>query len=243
MPHASWGGPGLGRTVRVPVPGGGIQLNVHPEMETIFAELVRRLHDARTRARRPALMSSGGYVKRYISGTRTWSNHSWGLAADFNAGANPYSYVLRTDFPVEETRRIARELGFRWGHDYSGKKDPMHFEYAGSRDEAALLTRHLRGVAAPTPAPAPAPPQPAPVRPAPTPPEDEMRYPPTLKIGADGQAVRNLQGLLRAAGRTIEIDGSFGPGTDRVLREWQRAAGGEPDGSAGPWTWRTLLGV
>jgi hypothetical protein len=66
---------------------------------------------------------------------------------------------------------------------------------------------------------------------------------PTLRQGASGQQVRNLQGLLIAAGRQVSVDGAFGPATTRSLTDWQRAAGGAPDGVAGPWTWRTLLGV
>ena len=151
MPHSSWGEPGLSRTVKVPVPGGGIQLNVHPELEVIFKELVRRLHEARVRHGRGSLTSAGGYHKRKISGTDRWSNHSWGGAGDFNAPANPYSRNGVTDFPVDETRRIARDLGFRWGWDYTGKKDAMHFEYLGSRRDAAALTARLL---APPPAPA-----------------------------------------------------------------------------------------
>lgn len=66
---------------------------------------------------------------------------------------------------------------------------------------------------------------------------------PTLRRGSTGQQTRNLQGLLAAAGRATDIDGTFGPGTETVLREWQTAAGLAPDGICGASTWRTLLGA
>ena len=66
---------------------------------------------------------------------------------------------------------------------------------------------------------------------------------PTLSQGSSGQYVRNLQGLLLAAGRQLGLDGSFGPGTGAVLKEWQGAAGLVADGICGARTWSTLLGV
>lgn len=66
---------------------------------------------------------------------------------------------------------------------------------------------------------------------------------PTLSQGANGQAVRNLQGLLTANGRPLATDGAFGPGTAATLQAWQGAAGLVADGICGPRTWSTLLGV
>lgn len=66
---------------------------------------------------------------------------------------------------------------------------------------------------------------------------------PLLRQGSKGQAVRNLQGLLLAAARQVSIDGDFGPGTDRALRQWQTAAGLTSDGIAGNRTWGYLLGA
>lgn len=223
MPHSSWGQPGLSRTVKINVPGGGIQLNVNPELELIFQTLVDRLHEARVRNNRSPLTSSGGYNKRKISGSSTWSNHSWGLAGDFNAGSNPYSYLGRTDFPVDETRQIAKSLGFRWGWDYSGKKDAMHFEYMGSREDAARLTAQLRGASHPDPKPVPATPapapQPAPVRPAPapTPSVDWSRVMNDLSYLGFNQDDRDtrVRAFQTAAG--IKVDGDPGPETLRHM--------------------------
>lgn len=142
MPHASWGPPGVSRDglTRIDVPG--IPLWVRSEVAPLYRELVRRLPEARGPGA-PALSSSGGYIKRRIAGSATWSNHSWGLAADFNAPTNPHAAPMRTDFDPATARAIARELGMRWGGDYR-RPDPMHFEFMGSRDDAAEIARRLQ---------------------------------------------------------------------------------------------------
>lgn len=71
---------------------------------------------------------------------------------------------------------------------------------------------------------------------------DDLVFP-TLRRGDKGQSVRNLQGLLLAAGRTLKLDGDFGPTTERLVKEYQRATGLVVDGLAGTKTFRRLLGV
>jgi D-alanyl-D-alanine carboxypeptidase len=80
-----------------------------------------------------------GYSCRCISGSSTPSNHSWGLAVDINAPANPYTSPLVTDMP-SWMPDLWNEYGFRWGGDYSGSKDAMHYEFMGSVSDAANET-------------------------------------------------------------------------------------------------------
>jgi hypothetical protein len=58
--------------------------------------------------------------------------------------------------------------------------------------------------------------------------------------------VREMQGLLIAAGAMKDTpgnrDGIFGPGTLRVLQQFQAAHGLQADGRCGPQTWRALGG-
>ncbi|MCY0923742.1 DUF1906 domain-containing protein [Streptomyces sp. H27-G5] len=64
---------------------------------------------------------------------------------------------------------------------------------------------------------------------------------PTLRAGASGEAVTRLQRSLTAAlGRTVGIDGSFGPATERAARDYQTSRGLGPDGIVGPGTWSAL---
>lgn len=63
---------------------------------------------------------------------------------------------------------------------------------------------------------------------------------PVLQQGAEGYRVTALQRLLRHHGRTLSIDGSFGPETLSQVRGFQEAQGLAVDGSVGPITWRAL---
>lgn len=73
---------------------------------------------------------------------------------------------------------------------------------------------------------------------------------PVLKKGAKSETVKAMQQLLLAKGykmknglKTYSADGSFGKATENALKNYQRAKGLEVDGSCGPITWRSLLGL
>ena len=59
----------------------------------------------------------------------------------------------------------------------------------------------------------------------------------TVKKGSKGSTVKALQEKLG-----LSADGSFGPGTERALKEWQSENGLVADGIAGPATLQKLLG-
>ena len=66
---------------------------------------------------------------------------------------------------------------------------------------------------------------------------------PTLRRGSAGDAVRNLQGLLAAAGYRVSADGVFGRLTESAVRDFQRARALVVDGIAGPRTLEALRGI
>lgn len=80
----------------------------------------------------------GSYNVRKIDNSSRWSNHSFGAAIDINEKTNPYQSPLVTDMYPPAARAMAKKWGLRWGGGYSGKKDPMHFEFAGA--PAAMAT-------------------------------------------------------------------------------------------------------
>lgn len=63
---------------------------------------------------------------------------------------------------------------------------------------------------------------------------------PTLRSGATGEPVRQLQALLNAHGASLAVDGEFGAGTLRALLDFQRAKTNDADGWAGPLTYMAL---
>jgi peptidoglycan hydrolase-like protein with peptidoglycan-binding domain len=56
-----------------------------------------------------------------------------------------------------------------------------------------------------------------------------------LKRGLAGEPVRRLQAKLG-----VPVDGDFGPGTEKALKDWQRQKGLEADGIAGPDTFMAM---
>ncbi|GAB3716011.1 peptidoglycan-binding protein [Mariniluteicoccus flavus] len=63
---------------------------------------------------------------------------------------------------------------------------------------------------------------------------------PVLKQGTRSQHVTSLQLLLRAHGANIAVDGSFGPATEKAVKDFQRSKGLQVDGVAGPATLEKL---
>jgi hypothetical protein len=63
---------------------------------------------------------------------------------------------------------------------------------------------------------------------------------PLLRMGSKGAAVRELQVQLEGLGFLVEVDGDFGNGTRRAVREYQEMAGLKIDGVAGAATLRSL---
>lgn len=64
---------------------------------------------------------------------------------------------------------------------------------------------------------------------------------PTVQSGSTGEAVTRLQRALTAAlGRTVAVDGVFGPGTAQAARDYQSSRGLAADGIVGPATWGAL---
>jgi hypothetical protein len=74
--------------------------------------------------------SSGGYNYRPIRGSKKLSQHAFGTAIDINAADNPLGGG-KTNLPAN-IRELAAKHGLVWGGDFKGRKDPMHFEYAGT---------------------------------------------------------------------------------------------------------------
>ena len=87
-----------------------------------------------------------GYCFRMIRGTTDkLSNHSSGTAVDLNATKHPLGKV--GTFPAEKVpmiRALAKKYGLKWGGDYKGRIDEMHFEIELSEAKVAALIGSLK---------------------------------------------------------------------------------------------------
>lgn len=93
------------------------------------------------------VMDEWGYAYRPVRGfTNTLSNHSSGTAMDLNATDHPLG--VDHTFTEAEVAAIHQRLALydgciRWGGDYSGRKDSMHFEINAPLAECEVKARKL----------------------------------------------------------------------------------------------------
>jgi hypothetical protein len=90
-------------------------------------------------ARGYPLKSGGGFNYRNIRGSKTTlSQHAFGNAIDINPEDNPLGSAANNLPP--DIAEIAARHGLVWGGNFKGRKDPMHFEWAGGGDTGTAGT-------------------------------------------------------------------------------------------------------
>ena len=107
--------------------------------------------------------TAGTFNPRKIAGSNRWSNHAFGAAIDINADDNGFNKG-HGNIPVPMIAAFKAQ-GARWGGDYRGRTDPMHFEFCASGEPQQSFEAWLAhyGVGGPAAQPAPQP-QPQPSR-------------------------------------------------------------------------------
>jgi hypothetical protein len=166
-----------------------------------------------------------GHSYRVISGSTSLSNHSSGTAIDLNAPRHPLG--RSGTFSATQRSHIRSILNscngvVRWGGDYSGRKDEMHFEInvRPGDPRIAQLVKKIGGASNPTPAP--------------------IAWT-TVKRGASGFRTTAIQHLLRQRGYSLSVDGVFGVGTEGEVKAFQASRRLVADGVVGPKTWTALV--
>lgn len=168
------------------------------------------------------------------------SCHSSGTAVDANAPKHPNGrYPTFTARQITEIRHILAEVDHvvRWGGDFHGTKDTMHFEIVGN---LAAVQRVAKKIQAHHAAAAKAGPQARiqkreAAKPLGTPVDKVL-----LHVGMKGTTVKTAQQLLIKHGIHVVADGDFGHGTERGVMAFQRSKRMTPDGKIGPKTWAAL---
>lgn len=90
-----------------------------------------------------------GYAPRLIRGSSSVSNHASGTAIDLNAPAHPLGTNPRANYSRKQIRRIRRIVRrskgvIRWGGDYHGRKDGMHFEINAGHAATGRFAKKVR---------------------------------------------------------------------------------------------------
>jgi hypothetical protein len=133
------GWPNAQTSKMVTVSAAGVKVRVRREIATLVQTLM--LISAK-RGYKFKVGACWGFADRAIRGTKTPSNHSWGLALDWNSEDNPQGRPFTTDLPPAMVHDW-ENCHFYWGGRYQNSlPDPMHFEYIGRpADVAADLKR------------------------------------------------------------------------------------------------------
>lgn len=92
------------------------------------------------------VLDDWGYAYRPIRGYTSWSNHASGTAMDLNATDHPLG--VRGTFTAAEKSGIHQRLklyagAIRWGEDYTGRVDGMHYEINASLATCERTARRL----------------------------------------------------------------------------------------------------
>lgn len=72
----------------------------------------------------------GSFNYRLIRGSSALSNHSFGIAIDIAPSGNALG-VTKGKMPPFAVKAF-KDVGARWGGDYKGRKDWMHFEFVSA---------------------------------------------------------------------------------------------------------------
>lgn len=137
-----WPAGDIGRTSTRPVPGSAVKLRVVKGaagdlllwVAHLFDTMVEDIDD-------PGVPNDWGYADRPVRGGSDTSNHASGTAIDLNANRHVLGTPASASFSaaqIKAIRAIVHACGglVRWGGDYTGRKDPMHFEITGGTTEA-----------------------------------------------------------------------------------------------------------
>ena len=139
---------------------------------------------------------------------------------------------INADCDRDDAQAVTRKVN----GGLNGLSERIAFTQKAKTAVARLQAVQLSGAAPAADAPAAAA-SPAAASPGPGP-AGQTR--PVVARGSQGDAVIQLQNLLRDADFAVAVDGDFGPGTEVALTRFQSENKLDSDGIVGPQTWAAL---
>ena len=123
-----------------PIPGTKLKIRcadvVAPLLVTFAAEFNQHVEPIDG-----GILDDWGYCFRNVRGTTDkLSNHASGTAIDLNATKHPLG-ASGTFTPMQTVliQALSKKYGLKWGGDYKGRKDEMHWEIDLTPEKASAL--------------------------------------------------------------------------------------------------------
>lgn len=195
------------------------------DVHTVLQYVAQQLHNRVEPVYAPGFHAADdwGYSYRINRNANNLSCHASGTAIDYNATRHPNGKSgTFTAAQVREIRKILAEVGVvHWGGDFTGTKDEMHWEIAGTAAQVAAAAAKIRGGAT----------------------GSAVAGDGILEKGDSGESVKSLQRVLNAWYPNdihLTVDGDFGDATETAVKLFQSKAKLDADGVAGPATLAAL---
>jgi hypothetical protein len=218
------------------VPGSKVTVNIRKGDVSVVLLDFAGWYNANIEALRQS--DTGGYNCRDIEGSSTLSNHASGTAIDLRWNDHPRG-KRNAGFNSTEISKINNKLKeyggvIRWGNNYNGTPDAMHFEINAGSAAVKKQADRIRAKGKPSTGGGSSKPSGSLPHYA-----DGSRENSRSKnnVGTD---VKTLQVFIGSA-RCGSPDGHYGPNTERGVRWYQDMRGLSVDGVAGPHTWAPIL--
>lgn len=214
------------------VPGGKISMR-KGDVATVLSYVANRFHSEVEPLKWPG---NWGYAERKIRGGSSLSNHASGTAIDLNA---PAHYLgARGTFSAKQVRAIRRILNdcggvIRWGGDYRGRKDEMHFEINAGTAAVARVAKAIRAGKKPGPSGGAVS---GGGSSSPTY-KTVSGSTPLVKLYHKGEPVKRIQAAVG-----VKADSYYGPDTVKAVKAFQKAHKLDADGIVGDKTWAAING-
>lgn len=144
MPHSQNGYPAndINQTTVYDVPGSERDLRLRKGPAGALLAAFAAAFDADVEDIDAGQPDDWSYAERPIRGGTELSNHASGTAIDLNALRHPLG-VTGTFRPeqIKALRKLLSRFGYaiRWGGDYQGRKDEMHFEVVVNEDRCRKI--------------------------------------------------------------------------------------------------------
>lgn len=222
------------------VPGTSVKLNLRKgDVSVVLLDFAAWFN---THVEKLVQAQCGGYNCRVIAGSSTTSNHGSGTAEDLNWTKHPQG-KRHAGFSDAQRSAIHAQLKtyggvIRWGDDYSGTPDAMHYEINAGPAAVKVQADKIRARNA---APKPKPPVSKPSAPA----SGLAQHANGSRENSEtknnvGTDVATLQRFIGSA-KAGAADGHFGSKTKAGVRWYQDDRGLKVDGVAGAHTWAPIL--